>query len=221
MKSFYVGAAKFFEFECPNELVELALDKAKECEYNHLLYDNGITVGYQKQDDGSYVSLYDEKLYDWLTDCANQVANTYFKNHKLKICDLWVVKSKFGNVAKTHLHGYSLFSGLLYLTSCTRSETVFYYKDHFLNRWEFFLGDTFIGNRNIVHKVTPEKGKLLIWPSDIEHSVNPHTNKDDRYTIAFNTFIEGKISNFPTARLDINVGGSQSESFIFDLGKKK
>jgi hypothetical protein len=50
-----------------------------------------------------------------------------------------------------------------------------------------------------------EKGRMLIWPSHVPHSVEQGTadENEDRIVVAFNLMIRGKIEQ-TTARLDLH-----------------
>lgn len=222
MKTFYVGPAAFYEFHCEEKLVDDILIKIKDCDWLKTTVtgkDNLFYAGYDKFEDGN-LSFYDENLYTWLHECLDQVAAKHFEKFKLKVVDLWATKAEFGQAAITHDHAYSMFSGVLYLSSCKRSQTVFYYEDHFNTKWKFFLAHT--KENRISVEVAPEKGKLIIWPSDIVHKVNPHVGSGTRYSLAFNTFIEGK-SNVDNSRLNLKVsnGLEPEDKFYFTLNAKK
>lgn len=215
MKTFDVGNATFFEFQCDDNLVERLLEKVKHVNYNKTgsaSASNYISVGYQNTTDNKFTSWYDEELYNWLQSCLDEVSKKCFYNFQLRISDLWSVQAKFGQTSILHKHGCSILSGLLYLTSCKRSETVFSYTDHLFDKWAFVFSEE-MKMKNKEYKITPEKGKLIIWPSDFLHLINPHTDKETRYTIAFNTFLEGQ-SKMTSARLAITVGDPCKEEFV-------
>lgn len=214
MKTIDVGSSRFFEFKCDEDLVDRIIPNVKSLDYKKasVSQPNNISVGYEKVDDYNYRSFYDEELYNWLNQCLESVKNIYFTHYKLAICDLWAVEAKFGQSSVTHNHGFSLFSGLLYLTDCNRSETVFTYDDHFSSKYGFLFAEL-IKQEKREFKIKPEKGKLIIWPSDFIHHVSPHTDKKTRYTIAFNTFLEGKSPISTSGRLTLNVGKSHEETF--------
>jgi ectoine hydroxylase-related dioxygenase (phytanoyl-CoA dioxygenase family) len=44
--------------------------------------------------------------------------------------------------------------------------------------------------------VTPKTGEVILFNSGIQHMVETNTSKKPRYSIAFNTFIKGKIGDF-------------------------
>jgi uncharacterized protein (TIGR02466 family) len=202
----YVGGHPLYNFTCDDKLIDTLLSEVDNCTYSRgyaeRVGETDSTIGYT-QKNGTFVSFYNEELYKWLNTCLDTLSQKHLNTFKLKIVDMWVVKSKFGEIANLHSHSLSMFSGLLYLNSCPRSETVFYYPDKFFNNWRFFLHDN-VKNNEIERKISPERGKCIIWPSDLLHRALPHSQKYTRYAIAFNTFIEG-ASNNPTKRLNISL----------------
>ena len=206
MKEFLFGNAKCFEFEAPENLIDDILNNIdnEEVVYKSISpnQSNVPIMGYTKSGDG-YTSFYHKELYDFINICLQQVSEKTFNNFSLKIIDLWSIKTKFGQSSQVHNHKMSMFSGLLYLTDCDRSETEFIMNSRLYDNWSFFMHDNYIKDMQLSLKVKPKKGKLIIWPSDIDHKITPHSNKSDRYTIAFNTFIEGK-SFKASARINLS-----------------
>ena len=217
MKEFLFGNATFYEFQANEKLVDdvLANVENSEVEYKKIApnQNNVAQVGYTKSENG-YTSFYHKELYNFLDECLNEVSHKNFNSFSLKIIDLWTIKTKFGQSSQSHNHKMSMFSGLLYLTDCDRSETEFTMNNRLWDNWNFFMHDMFINDNELTFKVQPKKGKLIIWPSDIKHRITPHAMKEDRYTIAFNTFIEGK-SLKSSARINVSLSnGYQIEDAI-------
>ncbi len=209
------------EFFCEPELVDHVMDDISKCDFKRSqLMDKQqyAKVGYPKTEHG-HESFYNEKLYKWLDECLAVVAEKYLTNLSLRICDMWVVQAKFGQGSELHNHSMSMFSGLLYLDDCKRSETVFECENSLHNSWDTFLGTNLKPNK-IVQKVTPQKGKLIIWPSALHHRISPHTDKHTRHSIAFNAFVEGNIKTY-TARLSLKVGNGVGPEHSFDFVPKQ
>lgn len=228
MKTFYVGSAKFFEFECDEHLVNELLTQIEKQDYMVSYHVDGddanyCELGYEKKDNYN-TSLSNEKLYNFFNYCLDKVWSSYCNDKifqsKLKICDLWVVKSQFSQIARPHTHSLSLFSGLLYLTTCTKSETVFFSNDEFYENWKEFFGRESLLDNKIQEKIKPVKGKLIIWPSSILHKINPHKEKEPRYTISFNSFVEMDSKKI-SGRLKTTVGDPTNEKFLLPKYSKK
>jgi len=155
---------------------------------------------------GNYVNT---KVFSWLETCLEEVRNCYFTSGKLSITDAWVHKSDFGEKSSSHWHSMSMFSGLFYLTDHTNTVTYFEIPDDFHTRYDSIFAPI-LKKDQIKISSNPEKGRLLIWPSYIKHYVDKHRYKDSRYTLAFNTFLEGDLYDVPGARLNIKLSNHNS-----------
>jgi hypothetical protein len=51
--------------------------------------------------------------------------------------------------------------------------------------------------------VVPEVGSMLLFPSNVEHMVEPYLGDTPRITMAFNTFVRGEINPDPLTRLSV------------------
>jgi len=156
------------------------------------------------QEDRSYIPISDPKLNQEIQKCLDEVSKIHFIDIKLKICDSWITKTTFGSSSAIHFHPYSIFSGLVYLTSHKRSETVFVLDDPIYTKYSNLLTYS-VKNLENAYNINPTKGKLLIWESGLKHKINPHTDKEERYTFAFNTWFTGDISTYDTNRLKLDV----------------
>jgi len=153
--------------------------------------------------DKGLVPFYNEKLFDWIQKCVDEVAAEYFGDLKFVINDTWVHKADFGaSSLKLHVHIRSVLSGLLYLTDhpdTKRGRTVYYHEDPVTKNY-FCLSPDGAVTKTFTSK--PKKGKLLIWPSFIQHKVEPTDDmKKARYTLSFNTWPDGVLGNYPTGGL--------------------
>lgn len=152
------------------------------------------------------ISPYDPRLYNWLMNCLDQAANYYYADRikQLAISEAWMTRSKSMTSASSHSHQRSYISGILYLTdsnSYTTFESIPREVEHLEN--SFGIEDKESAK---LHKVKSEKGKLLLFPSRIKHSVKVLSGqKDYRYTYIINTYPTGIISDYKTTYLEYYV----------------
>lgn len=191
----------YFEFNCDSTLIDNAaneihtLDKQKKIVWSDI-YDpltSAPKSGYL--DESGTVSYYNQELFKWVEECFNTVSNIKY-GCKLKIVDSWLTKTEFLEASKAHWHKLSILSGVLYFDESSPIE--FRHRDLFLEHINFFSDP-----KMITTQVTPKKGDLLIFPSFVEHRITTNKNKKKRYSLAFNTFFTGAISNSKTARLTL------------------
>lgn len=185
----------YYEFQCEEILTEEI--------YNQVLSSSVFVKNTTNRiADRDY--FYNDKLFDWFDQCVDQVCKIYFQpGVSLPITSCWANKSSKLEKHHTHQHSNSVISGIFYLTTHNKAETVFYYKNPFSE-----LGNTDLLRtcKNIdmkfedhpttlIGKIKPEKGKLILFPSSLVHGTRPNLDPYPRYTVAFNTFFSGKITH--------------------------
>ncbi len=47
-----------------------------------------------------------------------------------------------------------------------------------------------------INVVTPKKNEVILFSSGLQHFVEPNASSEPRYSIAFNSFIKGKLGNY-------------------------
>ena len=115
-------------------------------------------------------------------------SNFNFKDSvKFKIGRTWINLNQNCNTVRPHLHANSLLSGVLYL-KCNNSGPIVFC--HPVMAHQYVINseiiDKFNGFNSTVMSVTPEVGKLIIFPSWIVHYVEPNLDDSDRISMAFN-----------------------------------
>lgn len=135
-----------------------------------------------------------KSLTDWFLDCVNRVKSEYsYMCERLSITQMWGNKAMNGNYHHNHMHPFSILSGIYYVNN-SQANTLFRFTDHFnICQYPLHLSAQ---TREIIHKEPSEKGKLLIFPSQMYHSVDKHhSSVENRYTISFNTLPSGSVGD--------------------------
>ena len=115
------------------------------------------------------------RQHNWDTENFVPVMNTLWAN----------INPKYSFHAE-HLHPYSHISGVFYV-ACEPGSPVISFKDPRPARW--MMPPVADGNRaeNTFHaRVVPEPGKLLMFPSWLEHGVAQNQDKNERMSMSFN-----------------------------------
>ena len=217
MKTIPLTSYNMYEFHCDNELTDLILADIQQPQRIHWrptrpTYNINPT-GYLGSMDHP-IPYYYLELFDWFDDCLKSVANDQLDGVKLTICDAWVNKSNLGQYVRPHIHATSIYSGVFYLTTHASAETLFEFQEAPIKNLMGNFGEHF-KRKTVAAK--SEKNKLIIFPSNLLHEVSINKNpRQTRYTIAFNTFIDGVVSDRTTRGLDIKVNSvkDQYESWI-------
>ena len=201
-----------YEFSIDQDLVDKSLEyflsldfksvkSIKDTNSTELLELTGITT----KNGHTVTSFYHKELFNELEKCIDQVAKKHFKDQKLVICDSWLTRSKFGQSGFPHWHAWSVFSGLLYMTDQEKSHTIFSLDDPFFEKYKNPFGTDSVNKIPYDFSIKPVKGKLIIWDSSLLHRIGPVTEKNTRYTLAFNTWMTGNISTLSTGTLICDV----------------
>jgi uncharacterized protein (TIGR02466 family) len=141
-------------------------------------------------------------LHEWFHECLLIVKRevNYWADD-IKITQSWANKNLEGSSHHPHCHANSIISGVYYLTNSDEG-TKFYIpsiwgtynsKTSIKNAFEYFLPDN---SSTVYHAERAEMGTLIIFPSNLDHFVDPNASNIPRYTISFNSFLCGDIGDF-------------------------
>ena len=146
--------------------------------------------------------LEDENLHSLKNALTTQI-NKYFKevfepetNIELFITQSWLNFNRGGDSHHIHTHTNSLLSGVFYIDVdvCQDDKICFENENNLLGTIEIFSDKR--TKWNTKEWVCPViKNQLIIFPSKIKHGVpqRPHTQKDVRISLAFNTWFKGEV----------------------------
>lgn len=188
----------FYEFDCPANILEQVIDEVSK-------------LPYPKSDKQSFSQLYYNKLLvDFIEVSLEEIRQFYYHDDvRLYVSGMWATKLEKLKNGNFHLHANSIISGILYLSDEEISKTFFKIDNPYLKvQQEGFLT---IGKQQELHMPQPiighsipKKGKLLCFPSTIKHGVATHIENTTRFSVSFNSFIEGSCSpNDSTTHLSL------------------
>lgn len=165
----------------------------EELEYINNL-EKAKNLGNYKTTD-SYV-LKNEPLNDISNFCNECVTDFFNKIYRpkpttnLKITQSWLNYTESGEFHHKHVHPNSFISGVMYIQSDDSQDKI-----HFFNNEQRQLKihpvefNMYNGNSWWFESLT---GQLLLFPSSLEHMVEPRPNADfTRISLSFNTFFTG------------------------------
>lgn len=121
------------------------------------------------------------------------------ENLGVRITQSWCVKTSCDEYTPPHIHPNSQFSGVCYFND-SPSRIVLcrddpWYMGATLRVFDSIDTDEFFMRTRNQYRYTPKAGKVIIFPSSMVHFVerSPQEYVGDRYSIAFNTFLTGKL----------------------------
>ncbi len=127
------------------------------------------------------------------------------KDVELYITQSWFTVTRHGMSHRIHKHANSYLSGTFYMYDVKPEDKVIFHKKH------YDINDILLPERtsfNIYNSETwfihAAPGKLMLFPSDISHHVAPMEGTHVRTSLAFNTFIKGRLG-YQTALSQLNL----------------
>ncbi len=192
-----------FKYRCDSELLSNTLKMIKDEDWER---NNQIDYVEQTYNISLHRQSKYQKLHEWIHECLNEVKQELdFSCKCIKIVQSWANKGRYGQWMWRHIHPNSFISGILYLTD-SNAQTWF----SWTNIWNNKVNQLWPQDDEryeIFHKQSTVAGDLIIFPSQLSHSVGKHMNEEyDRYTLSFNSFPSGRMGDFNSfAGMEIDV----------------
>lgn len=153
---------------------------------NRVLTNSG---GWQSKD----LNLQDEtlsELFDTVTDKVNEVRDQMRLQPEPLLANSWININRKGNYNKRHSHPCCFFSAVYYTKVPEDSESKIIFYDPRRERMFSEAQEYFWDELNDINfsscGYTPREGMLLIFPSWLDHEVEPCKSEESRISIAFN-----------------------------------
>jgi uncharacterized protein (TIGR02466 family) len=113
------------------------------------------------------------------------------KEYNFYLSNLWINISQTSAFNRPHIHSDSILSGVYYVDCVSNSGQIVFLHPSIAQKIlinESAL-DSFTKFSASTNSVTPEIGRLVLFPSWLEHYVEPNLNIDERISVAFNISI--------------------------------
>ena len=118
---------------------------------------------------------------------ANNFAKEIEINQSLKLSNLWININGYKDFNLRHTHENSIISGVFYVKAPDKSSKITFYHPAsklMVREWNINLKRN--NYTSSVWSITPQKGRLLLFPSWLEHEVSPNLSQESRISISFN-----------------------------------
>jgi len=166
--------------------------------------DKGV-YGSQKTSANTYI-LDEADLFplkQFVQNSIQDFTNNFLKSSlTLKVTQSWVNLSEKGKMHVTHTHPNSIFSGIFYFYTDSRSPQLYFHRESPSNY--HYEGQATYYTSNMM-AFRPPVGSLLIFPSSIPHSVRINESDEPRISLSFNTFAKdnlGTVTELTKLELD-------------------
>jgi len=107
-----------------------------------------------------------------------------FQAKEFKYDKMWCNVNYENDFNMIHSHGHFDFSGVYYVKADENSGDLLFRDPRPAAITSEYVTSSFNGGE--VYRITPEIGKLVIFPSYLDHMVLPSKSKDDRVSISWN-----------------------------------
>jgi uncharacterized protein (TIGR02466 family) len=121
-------------------------------------------------------------------------------NYKLQIRNAWINQNETLSTSSAHCHAESVVSGVYYVSASELSGILEFITPVTAASYTFFEGSrkNMNGFNSDRWSVTPQTGKLIMFPSWLYHYVKPNVAEDNRISIAFNANFVDLTGNLTT-----------------------
>lgn len=137
----------------------------------------------------TYMSALKKHLMEQINHYAYEVL-CITKSVELYITQSWLNINPSESAHHPHHHFNSFVSGTYYLQGST--PIVFMNNTQIFQNFDFDITKPNYFNTNFCH-VPIEEGRCVLFPSVLQHAVDPNKNKEERISLSFNTFIRGDL----------------------------
>ena len=129
----------------------------------------------------NFLEAINSKIKDAILDMGWDI-----NNQVVRITSMWSIINKKNSFNERHHHGNSDLSAAYYVNADTESGDIVFYDP----RQSFTFShpeNSKINNLNAqIKSINPKSGMLVLFPSYLDHSVNPSKSEKDRVVISFN-----------------------------------
>ncbi len=138
------------------------------------------------------------RIRSFIEEHVNQFAWRVFSadpKHEFYITQSWLNYTKQGQAHHRHIHTNSLISGVLYINSKTEVDAINFHR-HSAAQVQILMSDDQVNEYNApAERFSVGTGDLIIFPSNITHSVDQTTGDHTRISLAFNAFVRGELGS--------------------------
>ena len=135
----------------------------------------------------SFIEAIKKNINEAINDMAWDLSN-----QEVTLSNMWAIINKKGAMNQKHHHSNSDLSAAYYVTAKEGCGDIIFYDPRPGKVYKHPLSNkpNLLNAHN--NGVKPEPGMLVLFPSYLEHSVNPNTSNHERIVISFNISLEKK-----------------------------
>lgn len=108
----------------------------------------------------------------------------------VKILSMWAIINKQGAWNQKHQHSNSDLSAAYYVKANDNCGDILFYDPRPSRVYKHPVYSSANNLNSTVNSIRPEEGMLVLFPSYLEHSVNPNLSNEERIVISFNLSLD-------------------------------
>ena len=187
-----VWSSKIIDYEVINkEIKEYIFDLQKKD-------SKGVTksnfIGWHSHD----FDLKDKALKNFIEAIKKNInvvlsdMNWDLERQDVKIINMWAIINEEGAFNQKHQHGNSDISAAYYVSASDNCGDIVFYDPRPATVYKHPISKSANILNATINSIKPEEGLLVLFPSYLEHSVNPNNSDTKRIVISFNINLEKK-----------------------------
>lgn len=114
------------------------------------------------------------------------------EKQQVKINNIWAIINQEGAFNQKHQHSNSDISAAYYVSAPENCGDIVFHDPRPATTYKHPIAKSANILNASVNSIKPEEGLLVLFPSYLEHSVNPNLSKQKRIVISFNINLEKK-----------------------------
>ena len=136
--------------------------------------------------------LKNENLKNFISEISKNIEsaikdmNWDLETQIIKITSMWSIINNKDAFNEKHHHGNSALSAAYYVKAKQNAGNIVFYDPRQANVFHHPTSKEVNSVNAQVQSVTPKAGTLVLFPSYLEHKVNPNLSNDERIVISFN-----------------------------------
>jgi len=105
---------------------------------------------------------------------------------------MWAIINKKGSLNQKHLHSNNDLSAAYYVTAEENCGDIIFYDPRPATIYKHPIAKKPNILNATINSISPEPGMLVLFPSYLEHSVDPNLSEQKRIVISFNLSLDKK-----------------------------
>ena len=114
------------------------------------------------------------------------------QTQEVKILNMWAIINKKGSLNQKHNHSNSDLSAAYYVSADKNCGDIIFYDPRPAAIYKHPVAKKPNIINATINSISPEPGMLILFPSYLEHSVNPNLSEYNRIVISFNLSLDKK-----------------------------